>query len=183
MIGRVVLATALSAQLAAAPTAASEFRAGLVSLHNFEYEEANAAFLRAQQIDRDFAMAYWGEAMTYHQILWQNEDLAAGRRVLVRLAPTPKARAAKAATDRDRGLLAAADALFGSGDAVARRAAYTQAMASLYERLPADPDIAAFYALALVGTMARGLAGAADAHEGHSAALAGSVTQTRVTAI
>jgi len=182
--GRIILMTAaLSAQLAAAPTAATEFRAGLVSLHNFEYEEANAAFLRAQQIDRDFAMAYWGEAMTYHQILWQNEDLAAGRRVLVRLAPTPEARAAKVATERDRGLLAAADALFGSGDVVARRAAYAQAMAGLYERLPADPDIAAFYALALLGTMARGLAGAADAHEGHSTALAGSVTQTRVTTI
>ena len=57
--------------------------AGLTALHNFEYEEANAAFLRAQQIDRGFAMAYWGEAMTYHQILWQNEDVAAGRRALL----------------------------------------------------------------------------------------------------
>ena len=166
-----------------APTAETEFRAGVTALHNFEYEEANAAFLRAQQIDRTFAMAYWGEAMTYHQILWQNEDAAAGRRVLMRLAPTPAARAATAATVRDRGFLAAADALFGPGDASARRAAHAQAMADLHERLPGDPDVAAFYALALLGTMARGLAAAADAHEGHSAALAGSTTQTRVTAI
>ena len=56
-------------------------------------------------------------------------------------------------------------------------------MAALHERMPGDPDVAAFYALALLGTMARGLAGAAEAHEGHSAALAGSATQTRVTAI
>ena len=52
--------------------------------------------------------------------------------------------------------------------------AHAQAMAALHERMPGDPDVAAFYALALLGTMARGLAGAADAHEGHSAALAGS---------
>ena len=165
------------------PTAGTEFRSGVTALHNFEYEEANAAFLRAQQLDRDFALAYWGEAMTYHQILWQNEDAAAGRRALLRLAPTPAARAAKAASDRDRGFLSAADALFGSGDAVARRAAHARAMADVYERMPGDPDVAAFYALALLGTMARGLAGAADAHEGHSAALAGSTTQARVTAI
>ena len=184
MIGRVLLlAGAISAHFAIAPTAETEFRAGVIALHNFEYEEANAAFVRAQQLDRNFVMAYWGEAMTYHQILWQNEDAAAGRQVLIRLAPTPAARAAKAATDRDRGFLAAADALFGSGDAAARRAAHARAMAALYERMPGDPDVAAFYALALLGTMVRGLAAAADAHEGHSAALAGSATQARVTAI
>ena len=184
MISRMLLmVAALGVPVATAPTADSEFRAGVTALHNFEYEEANAAFLRAQQIDRNFAMAYWGEAMTYHQILWQNEDVAAGRRALQRLAPTPAARAAKAVTDRDRGFLNAADALFGSGDAAARRTAHAQAMASLHERIPGDPDVAAFYALALLGTMARGLAGAADAHEAHSAALAGSATQTRVTAI
>ena len=183
MIGRVLLLAAALGHLAIAPPAESEFRAGVTALHNFEYEEANAAFLRAQQIDRNFAMAYWGEAMTYHQILWQNEDVAAGRRALLRLAPTPAARAAKAATDRDRGFLAAADALFGSGDPEARRAAHAQAMAALHERMPGDPDVAAFYALALLGTMSRGLAGAADAHEGHSAVLAGSATQTRVTAL
>src|SRR5688500_2315526 len=184
MIGRLLLMTSvLGVHLAQAPSAETEFRSGVTALHNFEYEEANAAFLRAQQLDRDFAMAYWGEAMTYHQILWQNEDAAAGRRALLRLAPTPAARSAKAATDRDRGFLAAADALFGSGDAAARRTAHATAMAALHQRTPGDPDVAAFYALALLGTMARGLAGAGDVHEGHSAALPGSATQTRVTAI
>ena len=177
------MAAALTTQLAPAPTAHTEFQTGVTALHNFEYEEANAAFLEAQKIDRDFAMAYWGEAMTYHQILWQNEDVAAGRRVLERLAPTPAARAAKGVTARERGLLAAVDALFGAGDATARRAAHAAAMARLHEQMPDDPDVASFYALALLGTAARGLAASADAHEGHSAALAGSVTQTRVTAI
>jgi len=53
-------------------------------------------------------------------------------------------------------------------------------MGRLYARDPGDADVASLYALALLGTMSRGLIGTADAHEGHSAALAGSDTQARV---
>ena len=165
------------------PAAHAEFLIGVAALHNFEYEDANAAFIKAQQIDPGFAMAYWGEAMTYHQTLWHNEDVAAARRILLRLAPDAVARAARAGTERERGFLAAVEALFGTGDVTARRAAYARAMAANYAQFPDDPEVATFYALALLGTMARGLAGAMDAHEGHSAALAGSATQTRVTSI
>ena len=179
----ILFAIELLAQPATTPTAQSEFLAGLTALHNFEYEEANAAFLKSQQLDRAYAMAYWGEAMSYHQLLWQNEDVEAGRRVLARLAPTAAARAARVRTDRDRGLLAAADSLFGEGDAATRRDAHAKSMATLYQRLADDPDVASFYALALMSTMARGLAGASEAHEAHSAALPGSATQARVTAI
>ena len=165
------------------PAAHAEFLAGVAALHHFEYEDANAAFIRAQQIDPGFAMAHWGEAMTYHQTLWHNEDVAAGRQVLSRLAPTAAARAASAGTDRERGFLAAAEALFGPGDLAARRTAHARAMAAIYARSPDDPEIASFYALALLGTVARGQMGALDAQEAHSAALAGSATQTRVTSI
>ena len=95
------------------PAAHAEFLIGVAALHNFEYEDANAAFIKAQQIDPGFAMAYWGEAMTYHQTLWQNEDVAAARRILLRLAPDAAARAARAGTERERGFLAAVEALFG----------------------------------------------------------------------
>ena len=165
------------------PAAHAEFLIGVAALHNFEYEDANAAFIKAQQIQPGFAMAYWGEAMTYHQTLWQNEDAAAARRILLRLAPDAVARAARAGSDRERGFLTAVEALFGAGDVTARRAAHAKAMAANYSRFPDDPEVATFYALALLGTMARGLTGAIDAHEGHSAALAGSATQTRVTSI
>jgi tetratricopeptide (TPR) repeat protein len=165
------------------PAAHAEFLIGVAALHNFEYEDANSAFIKAQQIDPGFAMAYWGEAMTYHQTLWLNEDVGTARRILSRLAPDAGARAAKAGTERERGFLAAAEALFGDGDVTARRAAHARVMAANYARFPDDPEVATFYALALLGTMARGLDGAMDAHEGHSAALAGSATQTRVTSI
>jgi tetratricopeptide (TPR) repeat protein len=196
-VAALVLLIAAGAQIAAQPqrpaaivfptsgslAAQAEFLIGVAALHNFEYEDANAAFIKAQQIDPGFAMAYWGEAMTYHQTLWQNEDVATARRILSRLAPDAGARAAKAGTERERGFLAAVDALFGDGDVTARRAAHARVMAANYARFPDDPEVATFYALALLGTMARGLNGAMDAHEGHSAALAGSATQTRVTSI
>ena len=52
---------------------------GVTALHQFEYEDANEAFLQARRLDPSFVMAYWGEAMTYNQTLWRNEDVAAGR--------------------------------------------------------------------------------------------------------
>lgn len=171
----------------AAPASAqgppADYDRGVAALHHFEYEEANEAFRRAQQASPGFAMAYWGEAMTYHQTLWRNENIAAGRAALNRLGPTPAARAARATTDRARAFIAAADALFAGGDDAARRRAYAEAMGALYARDPDDPDVAAFYALALLGTMSRSLIGGAAAHEGHSASLAGSDTQRRVAEI
>ncbi len=56
--------------------AAAALAEGLAALHSFEYEDANAAFLRAQRLDPGLALAYWGEAMSYHQTLWGNEDIA-----------------------------------------------------------------------------------------------------------
>src|SRR3546814_10003080 len=45
---------------AAAQTA---FLRGALLLHLFEYPDAAKAFRQAQQLDPDFAMAYWGAAM------------------------------------------------------------------------------------------------------------------------
>jgi tetratricopeptide (TPR) repeat protein len=53
----------------------------------------------------------------------------------------------------------------------------------MHAEWPDDAEVATFYALALLGTMSRGLAGSTGAHEGHSAALAGSEIQKRVAAI
>ena len=161
----------------------AEFRRGVVALHNFEYEDANEAFVRVQKADPGFAMAYWGEAMTYHQTLWRNENLDAGRQALTRLAATPAARALKATAPKDKAFLEAVGGLFGEGDAATRRRVYAETMGALYAGNPDDPDVASFYALALLGTMSRSLIGFVDAHEGHSSSLAGSDTQRRVAEI
>ncbi len=53
------------------PEAQEEFLQGVLLLHNFQYDEAKESFLEAQKRDPEFAMAYWGEAMTENHPLWQ----------------------------------------------------------------------------------------------------------------
>jgi len=166
--------------IAQPPDVRLSYARGLTALHLFEYEDANDAFVRAQRIDPGFAMAYWGEAMTYYQTLWRKEDIAAARQVLARLAPSPSERVAKAATATDKGLIAAVDVLFGAGDATTRHRQYADAMGRLHAQDIGNPDVAALYALALLGTMSRGLIGHDDAHEGRTQGLAGSDVQARV---
>jgi len=86
---------------------------GIEALHYFEYEEANEAFREAHRRDGALVVACWGEAMTFHQTLWRNEDVQQARNALAACGPTPEARAAKASTPKDRMYLAAADSLFG----------------------------------------------------------------------
>ena len=61
------------------PAAQVDFLEGLALLHDFEYDLAAAAFRRAQAADPGFAMAYWGEAMTFNHPIWFQQDLRAGR--------------------------------------------------------------------------------------------------------
>jgi tetratricopeptide (TPR) repeat protein len=184
---RLVAQTARPEGIRAPASASAEGRAdfvrGLDALHTFEYEDANEAFREAQRVDPGFALAYWGEAMTYHQTLWRREDIAAARRVLARLGASSAARAARANSATEKALIAAVGILFGNGDADARRRNYADAMGQLHARDGDDPDIAALYALALLGTMSRSLIGFDEAHEGHVRGLAGSETQTRVAEI
>jgi hypothetical protein len=159
--------------------ARESFVSGLDALHAFEYEDANDAFRRAQALDRGLVMAYWGEALTYHQTLWRHEDLRAGRDALARLE---RARGA-ARTPTDAGLIEAAAILFGPGESAARRRAYADAMGRVHAGDRDDPDVAALYALALLGTLSRSLMGHEDTHEGRTTGLAGSPDQTRVAEI
>jgi tetratricopeptide (TPR) repeat protein len=174
---------AVTLQTSESSDAQAAFHRGITALHYFEYEDANEAFRDAARIDPSFAMAHWGEAMTYHQTLWRNENVPEARRALARLAPTPAGRIAKARTPKEQAWLDAVEHLFGDADADTRRRRYADAMAQFYAREPGDPDVASLYALALLGTMSRSLIGFTDAHEGHSQALAGSEVQTEVRGI
>jgi len=80
------------------------------------------------------------------------QDLAAARQALGKLAPTPEARAAKAHSEREKAYLGAVEILFGSGDKEERDRAYASAMAEVHRGFPDDVDGTAFYALALLGT-------------------------------
>ncbi len=128
----------------------------MLLLHSFEYDDAIAAFREAERIDPNFALAYWGEALSYNQPLWYHEEVGKARAALARLAPSPAARQAKAPTAREKGYLDAVERLFGEGTKAARDQAYSDRMATLSSTNPADDEAAAFYALSLLATIPEG---------------------------
>jgi tetratricopeptide (TPR) repeat protein len=128
------------------------FRRGLALLHNFEYPSAAESFAEAQKIDPDFAMAYWGEAMTQTHPIWYQQDVEKARAILKKLGETPEARAKKAKSDRERDYLRTIEILYGDGSKEERDDRYAEAMAALHRKYPDDVDATAFYALALLGT-------------------------------
>lgn len=135
------------------PAAQEHFIHGVLLLYSFEYAPAAEAFRAAQQADTDFAMAYWGEALTYNHPLWAQQDRDAAITALERLAPTPAGRNAKAGSAKEKDWLAAVEALYtGDGDKYERDFAYRDAMRRMHDRYPDDNDAATFYALSLLGT-------------------------------
>lgn len=163
VIACVAVARAQAPQLGhiAFPTSATgaaqaAFVRGVLYLHNFEYDEAILAFREAQKTAPDFAMAYWGEALSYSQPLWYSENLPRAREVLMRLAPTASARAAKAPTAREKGYLDAVEQLLGAGDRLARYRACADRLAALAAQFPDDDEARLFQALTLLGTIPEG---------------------------
>ena len=134
-----------------AAAARPKFVEGVLFMHSFEYGPAAAAFREAQQADPGFAMAYWGEAMTYNHPIWNQRDRAAALAALERLAATPEARRAKAPTERERRYLDAVEILYQDGPKPPRDTAYAFAMERLVRAHPEDAEARSFYALALLG--------------------------------
>jgi hypothetical protein len=151
--------TAPSAQLgtitfpsSASRAAQPSFLVGVKALFNFEFDIAGEAFQQTQKADPNFALGYWGEAMSYNHPLWAQQDLPRARQVMERLAPTAAARSAKAPAGKERALVESLEVLFGAGDKLTRDIAYADAMRRLHETYLADDEITTFYALALLGT-------------------------------
>ena len=126
------------------------FLRAVAFLHSFGWKQAIAEFREAQKLQPDFAMAYWGETLCYNHPLVSEQDAKSPRKALVRLAPTPAERLAKAPTDREKGLLQAVEVLWGEGDWRTRRVGYMNAMERLARQYPDDDEAQTFYALALL---------------------------------
>jgi len=149
----VILAVAVNAQQLGRvefPTSGSEkaqahFLRGLAALHSFWYEEALEEFRESTKIEPDFAMGYWGEAMTYNHPLWSEQDIEAARQVLAKIKDSAKL------TDREHAYIMAVRLLYGEGDKSARDVAYSAEMEKIYRAYPDDLDAAAFYSLSLLG--------------------------------
>ena len=133
------------------PEAQELFLRGVAILHSFGWNQAIEQFQAAQRLDPDFAMAYWGETLCYnHPLFAIAPDDDNPRAVLRRLGATREERLAKAPTDREKGFLKAVETLWGDGDYDDRRVAYMESMGRLHDRYPDDPEVATFYAVALL---------------------------------
>src|SRR5438270_460616 len=123
---------------------------GVALLHSFQYEQAGQTFAEAAKHDPKCAMAYWGQAMTHYEQLWEfpsEKSLHRGADEIQR------AQAASASTDRERGYIVAAAAFYGADPKLTetqRVQAFSAALADLHKKFPDDVNAAAFYALSLV---------------------------------
>ncbi|MBI80210.1 MAG: hypothetical protein CMQ51_07280 [Gammaproteobacteria bacterium] len=127
-----------------------KFIEGLLQLHNFEYDDARNSFLLAQDIDPDFVMAYWGEALTFEHPLWSRHNLQASRNALAKIAQSKEERINKAITEREKHYIESIEILFGEGSQEEREINYSLKLKEIYEQYPDDLDAAAFYALSLI---------------------------------
>jgi tetratricopeptide (TPR) repeat protein len=135
-----------------APAAAQEpFVRGVLFLHSFEYESAANLFRESQRLAPDFALAYWGEAMTYTHPVWNEQDLPKARAVLARLGPSADARRNKAGTRREQMYMDAVEALYGDGSKARRDTLFANAMERVAAEFPTDDEAQTFYALSLLG--------------------------------
>src|SRR5882672_216943 len=73
-------------QTSGSPAAQAYFLRGLAALHSFWFEEALEAFRESTRIEPDFMMGYWGEAMAQNHPLWSEQDTAAARLVIAKVA-------------------------------------------------------------------------------------------------
>jgi tetratricopeptide (TPR) repeat protein len=125
------------------------FARGLLALHSFWYEEARDEFRAATKAQPDFAMGYWGEALTYYHPVWGQENVAAEKKALDAVPAHPEV------TQRELAYLGAARALVGDGDYAAHAERYKDAMRAVHERWPDDDEATTLYAVALLGTVDR----------------------------
>ena len=136
-----------------APEAQEEFIVGVLALHSFWYEEARDRFVRAQQIDPGFGMAYWGEAMTYDNALGTVpglENESEGTAVIARMDRLDSEGKLRW-TARERAYAdAVRERFLPERSPEDRRRAYAGAMDQLSLQAPDDDEANAFAALAFL---------------------------------
>ncbi|HBC05307.1 MAG TPA: hypothetical protein DC015_14205 [Aequorivita sp.] len=135
-------------------SAQPHFEKGLLLLHSFEYEDAREAFIEAQKEDPKMPMAYWGESMTYNHSLWQQQDYEAATSVLAKL---DNLNLENNTSEIEKDLIESVHILYKPKTEKKKRdQEYAQFMEGLYKKYPDNQEIAAFYALSLLGSVEEG---------------------------
>ena len=129
------------------PAAQTSFDQGLRLTYAFNHGEAQRAFRKAQKLDPECAMCFWGEALALGpniNLPMQDEALAPA------FAAAQKARALAAnASPREQALIAALSARYAENPKADRKAldaAYAAAMGKVAAEFPEDNEIAVLYA-------------------------------------
>lgn len=135
------------------PQAQASFLQGLAAMHSFEYKEALIDFKKAQEIDPNFALAYWGEAMAYNQAFWRQQDTEAARAVMSQLGKTSADRIKMAKLPLEKDLIQSLDVLYGDGSKEERDQNYTDFMAQIFIKYPNNLEVLSLYALSILGTI------------------------------
>ncbi|HJU66385.1 MAG TPA: hypothetical protein VJ596_11935 [Gemmatimonadaceae bacterium] len=138
----------VSFQVSCAQGVRSDFDRAVALLHHMMYVESRGAFEEIAAKDPQCAMAHWGIAMTLFQPLWPARP---GREQLQRAwEEVETAKRLSPDTDRDRALLAAAEAFYREPDSAewwTRIRRWADAMQVAYRQHPEDAETAAFFAL------------------------------------
>jgi hypothetical protein len=126
------------------------FDRGVALLHSFWFSAAIEAFNGVVKDDPGCAMAHWGIAMSW----WGNPfgGFRSAQALKNGLAAVESARAAAPKTERERGYIAAVEALFKDAATSPQRARileYEKRMEQLAAANAGDPEAQIFYALAL----------------------------------
>ena len=127
-----------------------DFNLGIKLLHSFEYDEAEKVFAKIIDEQPDFAMAYWGVAMSNFHPLWMPPsalELKKGARSI------EIAQAMAQQSKQEVDYINAIASFYKDWDKVDHRTRclnYEKAMERMYTNNPGDKEAAIFYALSLV---------------------------------
>ncbi len=130
------------------------FEEGLLLLHSFEYDDAREAFLKAQELDSNMPMAYWGEAMTYNHSLWSEQDYEEATAALAKLEGFSYE---NFSSELEQDFIKGVKILYApKTEKNERDKNYAGFMESLFQKYPESHEVAAFYALSLLGSVPEG---------------------------
>jgi tetratricopeptide (TPR) repeat protein len=148
-----------------------DFDDAVALLHSFFYDEARRRFVALTEKAPDCAIAQWGVAMTLYHPIWTPPTPAELEQGTAAAQKSAQLAAAKA-TDFEKGFINAISAYYqppqaaapvvqgqschgptgGSGDHRARALSFEKAMEKIFQKNPKQVEVAAFYALSLLGT-------------------------------
>jgi tetratricopeptide (TPR) repeat protein len=126
------------------PATQACFNRAVAMLHSFWFEEAREQFESCAAGEPDFAMAWWGVAMTHNHSLWNRVWPAEARAALGHIGDT--ARLSK----KEQAWIDAVRLLFSEGKKRERELAYSKALEQIHRANPDDLEAAAFYSLSLI---------------------------------